>query len=157
MARHILVTLDTYGRSARVLARVCLLARHCRSTVSLLMVAALEREPVLAAPATCTAVPTDTPVHQYLHEVAMFLQQQGIDVHTLVRCGEPVETILTVAREVGADLIAMTMPWRTGDALLDAKNITEQVIRKAPLPVLVERPHVGAMKPKRSGQCSLKI
>jgi nucleotide-binding universal stress UspA family protein len=96
-------------------------------------------------------------VHQYLHEVAIFLQQEGIEVHTLVRCGDPVETILTVAREVGADLIAMTIPWRTGDALLDAKNITEQVIRKAPLPVLVERPHVEARKPKRSGQCGSKM
>jgi nucleotide-binding universal stress UspA family protein len=157
MARHILVTLDTYGRSDRVLARVCPLARHYRSTVSLLMVSTLEREPVSSAPAASPAPPTNTPVQQYLHEVAILLQQEGIDVRTLVRCGEPVETILTVAREVGADLIAMTMPWRTGDALSDAKNITEQVIRQAPLPVLVERPHVGAMKPKRSRQCGSKM
>jgi nucleotide-binding universal stress UspA family protein len=99
----------------------------------------------------------DTPVQQYLHEVAILLQQEGIEVRTLVRCGEPVETILTVAREVGADLIAMTMPWRTGDALSDAKNVTEQVIRQAPLPVLVERPHVGMMKPKRSRPCGSKM
>jgi nucleotide-binding universal stress UspA family protein len=157
MARHILVTLDTYGRSDRVLARVCLLARHCRSSVSLLMVSTLAREPVSSAAATRTAVSTDTPVYQYLHEVAILLQREGIEVRTLVRCGEPVETILTVAQEVGADLIAMTMPWRTGDALSDARNITEQVIRQAPLPVLVERPHVGAMPPKRSGKCCSKL
>ena len=157
MARHILVTLDTYGRSDHVLARVCLLARHFHSTVSLLMVSTLEREPVSSAPATHTVVPIDTLVHQYLHEVAVLLQQEGIEVRTLMRCGEPVETILNVAREIGADLIAMTIPWRTGDALLDTKNITEQVIRRAPLPVLVERPHVGAMKPKRSGQCGSKM
>jgi nucleotide-binding universal stress UspA family protein len=95
-------------------------------------------------------------VHRYLHEVAILLQQEGIEVRTLVRCGEPVETILTVAREVGADLLAMTMPWRTGDTLSDARNITEQVIRQAPLPVLVERPHIGAMQPKRRGQCGAK-
>ena len=52
MARHILVTLDTYGRSDHVLARVCLLARHFHSTVSLLMVSTLERESVSSGPAT---------------------------------------------------------------------------------------------------------
>ena len=148
MPRHILVMLDTYGRSERLLVRVRLLARHFHSTVSLLMVSTPEREPAssLAQPAAAC----DRHTQQYLHEVATRLLQEGIEVCMIVRCGEPVETVLTVAQEVGADIIAMTMPWRTGAALSEAQNITEQVIRRAPLPVLVERPYGGTVRSKRS-------
>lgn len=149
MARHILVTLDAYGRSDRVLARVRLLARHFHSTVYLLMVSAPGREAVASSEQPAVAS-MDRLTQQYLHEVAACLQQEGIEVHIVRRCGEPVETILAVAREVRADLIAMTMPWRTDAALSAANNITEQVIRRAPLPVLVERPQVSTGRPKRS-------
>jgi nucleotide-binding universal stress UspA family protein len=149
MARHILVTLDTYGRSERVLARVRLLARHFHSTVHLLMVSPRERESV-SPPEQPAVASIDWLTHKYLHDVATCLQQEGIEVRMVIRGGEPVETILAVAREVGADVIAMTMPWRTGEALSEARNITEQVIRRAPLPVLVERPHVTTVRVKRS-------
>jgi nucleotide-binding universal stress UspA family protein len=149
MARHILVTLDAYGRSDRVLARVRLLARHFHSTVHLLMVSAPGREPVASSEQPAVAS-MDRLTHQYLYEVATCLQQEGIEVRMVIRCGEPVETILAVAREVRADVIAMTIPWRTGAALSEANDITEQVIRRAPLPVLVERPQVNMVRPKRS-------
>jgi nucleotide-binding universal stress UspA family protein len=149
MARHILVTLDAYGRSDRVLARVRLLARHFHSTVHLLLVSTPGRESVASLEQPVVAS-MDRLTQQYLHDVATCLQQEGIEVHMVIRYGEPVETILAVAREVRADIIAMTMPWRTDAALSEVNNITEQVIRRAPLPVLVERPQVSPVRPKRS-------
>jgi nucleotide-binding universal stress UspA family protein len=147
MVRHILMTLDAYGRSERVLARVRLLARHSHSTVHLLMVATPGRQAgVSSTPPGLASM--DRHIYQYLHEVAACLRQEGIEVRLVIRCGEPVETILAVAREVGADVIAMTMPWRTGTAQTEARNVTEQIIKRAPLPVLVERPYVSTVRPK---------
>jgi nucleotide-binding universal stress UspA family protein len=92
----------------------------------------------------------DRLTQKYLHEVAACLRQEGIEVHMVKRCGEPVETILAVAREVRADIIAMTIPLWISAALSEANNIIEQVIRKAPLPVLVERPYGRTVRSKRS-------
>jgi nucleotide-binding universal stress UspA family protein len=150
MARHILVILDTYGRSDYVLARVRPLALHCHSTVYLLMVATPGQAPGSATSLLSTTAPPDLYTQQYLHEVAACLQQDGIEVRVVIRCGEPVETILAVAGEVQADVIAMTMPWRNSAAGPETTNVTEQVIRLASLPVLVERPQVRVMRLKRS-------
>jgi nucleotide-binding universal stress UspA family protein len=60
-----------------------------------------------------------------------------------------VETILAVARDVGADLIAMTIPWLAGDGGSAFGDVTEQVIKKASQPVLVERPHAIGTSLKR--------
>jgi nucleotide-binding universal stress UspA family protein len=117
--------------------------------VHLLLVSPRERASA-AAPEQPAVASLDWLSQQYLHDVATRLQQEGLEVRLVIRSGEPVETILAVAREVGADVIAMTMPWRTGTALSEGRNITEQVIRRAPLPVLVERPQVTTVRPKRS-------
>jgi nucleotide-binding universal stress UspA family protein len=50
--------------------------------------------------------------------------------------GEPAETILRVARETGCDLILMGTHGRTGLGRLLMGSVAEQVVRKAPCPVL---------------------
>ena len=54
----------------------------------------------------------------------------------LQRSGEPVEEIIQVAAEQDVDLIAMATQGREG--VLDALrgSVTEQVVRRAPCPVL---------------------
>lgn len=61
---------------------------------------------------------------------------QGVLPPIAVRRGPVVETILSYAQEIGADLIAMPTKGRHG--LLDALrgDTTEQVLRRAPCPVL---------------------
>jgi len=76
---------------------------------------------------------------QYLQPIAARLRAQGLLVSTEVRFGQPVETILTTAREHGVDLIAMTIPWRAGEGWPEDRHITEAVIKQAAIPVLVER------------------
>jgi nucleotide-binding universal stress UspA family protein len=77
--------------------------------------------------------------YQHLREVLTWLQAEGITVSAEVRIGDPVESILAAAQDIGADLIAMTIPWRSEAGPRTAVNVTEQIIRKASLPVLVER------------------
>ena len=113
MYRRILVVLDDHGRSMHLLARVRLLIRDFHSAVHLLIVQ-LPSHTARRRPArTASSAPQTAQAHHYLHEVSRQLQAEGSHVTTEVRCGEPVETILTTADAIGADLIAMTIPWLT--------------------------------------------
>ena len=139
MYRHILVILDSSGLSERSLTRVLLLARKVDSTLHLLIVyPARYADRLTTCPAGC-AEPPMTQAARYLCRIATRLRQEGLLVSMEVRVGQPVETILAAAQEIDADLIAMTIPWRSGDGWPEDRQITEEVIKQAPIPVLVER------------------
>jgi nucleotide-binding universal stress UspA family protein len=53
--------------------------------------------------------------------------------------GDPADEILRLAREAGADLIVMGTHGRTGLARLLMGSVAEQVVRRAPCPVLTIR------------------
>jgi nucleotide-binding universal stress UspA family protein len=55
--------------------------------------------------------------------------------HLLVE-GNPAETILRVIREIGCDLVLMGTHRRTGLGRLLMGSVAEQVVRKAPCPVM---------------------
>lgn len=133
----ILVPLDSDSRSERLLRRIRLFVRDCDSVVHLLIV----HPPTLSSARMLPLLnkQASLQMHQHLRKVLMQLQAEGITVSAEVRIGDPVESILAAAQEVGADLIAMTIPWRAEAGPRIAANVTEQIIRKAPLPVLVER------------------
>lgn len=133
----ILVPLDSDGRSERLLRRVRLLVRDGDSAVHLLIVHSPTHSSAQARPPSNKQASIQT--HQHLCDVLLQLQAEGVTVSAEVRIGDPVESILAAAQEVGADLIAMTIPWRAEAGPRIAANVTEQIIRKAPLPVLVER------------------
>lgn len=61
----------------------------------------------------------------------------GVSVTPVVRRGTPADTILDEARD--ADLIVMGTAGRTGLARVLLGSTTEQVVRKAPCPVLTMR------------------
>lgn len=71
---------------------------------------------------------------------------EGISVPTEVRVerqvaeGAPAEEILRAAQAMKADLIVMGTHGRTGLARLLAGSVAEQVMRRAPCPVLTVRP-----------------
>jgi len=62
-----------------------------------------------------------------------------INVEVLIRVGVPFEEILKVARDKEVDLIVMGTHGRTGITHMVIGSVAENVIRKAPCPVLCIR------------------
>ena len=75
----------------------------------------------------------------YLTSVADDLIRQGLRVKTLVRVGPPAEQIVEAAREVAADLIAMTTHGRSGLGRLFFGSVAEAVLQRAPVPLFLMR------------------
>jgi universal stress protein A len=74
-----------------------------------------------------------------LESMLVDLQERGARVRAKLERGEPVKTILDTAREGGHDLIVMGTHGRTGLAHLVRGSVAEQVVRRAPCPVLTIR------------------
>jgi nucleotide-binding universal stress UspA family protein len=80
-----------------------------------------------------------TDAEEYLNSVAASLRGRGVRVTVQVRFGEAVAEILAGAREVGADLIAMTTHGRGGLGRLLFGSVAEAVLRQAEIPVFLMR------------------
>jgi nucleotide-binding universal stress UspA family protein len=76
---------------------------------------------------------------EYLAIVEDRLREEGLRVESHVRYGHPAEEILEHIRHWKYDLIAMTTHGRSGVSRLLMGSVTESVIRKAAIPVLVVR------------------
>lgn len=76
---------------------------------------------------------------EYLAPVAVELRNKGVRVRTQVRRGPPAEEIVQAARDVGADLIAMTTHGRSGFGRLLFGSVAEAVLRESRLPVFLMR------------------
>ena len=76
---------------------------------------------------------------EYLSPLAEELRRRGIRVRTQVRRGEPVDEIVDCAREVDADLIAMTTHGRSGLGRWLFGSVAEAVLRQAEIPVFLMR------------------
>ena len=87
-----------------------------------------------------------TLVNQRLDETEKKANELGIkDIVKMTRFGSPYQEILNVAQEKGVDLIVMGTHGRSGIAHFLIGSVTEKVIRTAPCPVLVVRPHIHGM------------
>lgn len=76
---------------------------------------------------------------EYLNAIAADLWERGIRAQTRVRGGSPVPEILAAAREVAADLIAMTTHGRSGLRRLLIGSVAEGLLRQSEIPVLLVR------------------
>ena len=85
-----------------------------------------------------------TEAREYLATIAPDLMGRGIHVQTRVRDGDPVTEILAAAREVSADLIAMSTHGRSGFTRLLFGSVAEAVLRQGEYPVFVMRVTAGA-------------
>ncbi|HTU00211.1 MAG TPA: universal stress protein [Candidatus Sulfotelmatobacter sp.] len=74
-----------------------------------------------------------------LERLAKLLRTQGVKVKSLVEDGLPVERILRVARRLRCDLILLATHGRSGLAHVLLGSVAENVVRRAPCPVLVVR------------------
>ena len=139
MFRHILVALDQSAYSERALAHAQDLAKSSHARLSLLSVV----EPL---------GPEDAPelgkvmelrherAERYLATRAQAAQTAGVsDVTTVLRSGEPDDAIVDVARELGADLIAMATHGMGARGRHAIGSVAQAVLLMAPCPVLVVR------------------
>lgn len=76
-------------------------------------------------------------IESYLGEQAEWLRNQGFDVSTEVRRGDPGHEILAVAEEEKSDLILMTSHGRTGMAHWFYGSVAERVLRYSHCGVMV--------------------
>lgn len=142
MYKTILAPLDGTPESEAILPQVEGLAEQCKATIVLLQViepppphvAAVETEALKEGIAHRTAE-----VHQYLHDVEERLRQKGFTVQALVKQGNIVETILKVADECEADLIAMASHSYRGLTRLLHGSVAAELLHRASLPLLVLR------------------
>ena len=75
----------------------------------------------------------------YLQRVQQALADEGLPVEARTRAGDPAETILSLADEVGASTIVMASEGRGGLSRLVLGSVAESVLRRATLPVLLVR------------------
>ncbi len=89
--------------------------------------------------------PKEQKADEYLRAVAATPALAGLRVLTTVRTGEAPQEIIAAARELQADVIAMSTHGRTGFRRLLFGSVAETVVRAAHVPVFVLRaPHLRA-------------
>jgi len=76
-----------------------------------------------------------------LGETKVLIQKRsGLEVGSLVTVGSTVDTIVTIAREEDADLIAIATHGRSGIGRWILGSVADGVVRRSHLPCLVVRP-----------------
>lgn len=127
--RTILVPLDGSHRSASVLRAAADLALAHGAKLNLISIVLRTGKDEL--PVEVAA--------ENLYRDQKHLKAKGLDVGLEVLFGDPAQEILTYARKHGADVIAMTTHGRTGLNRTVYGSITEKVLRKGDLPLLILR------------------
>jgi nucleotide-binding universal stress UspA family protein len=146
MYKKILVPLDGSELAEQVLPHVSQLAGCTGAEIILLRVPS---EPVydylVPDPEIAVEMRRDieTGAQVYLDEIQAELKAMGLNASTLVVWGAPVQdTIIQVARELRVDLIAMSTHGRSGLARMVIGSVADDVVRHAPVPVMLVRPEI---------------
>ena len=142
MYKRVVVPLDGSPLAESMLRFVVDIAGPLDLEVVLLRVIRVLPRPVtesVSAAVLDNAEYSSTDALEYLAPLAAELKRRGIRVRTQVRRGEPVEEIVDCAREVDADLIAMTTHGRSGLGRWLFGSVAEAVLREAEIPVFLMR------------------
>lgn len=83
--------------------------------------------------------------------LSKLIEKKGVETLRLVEEGNPVDQILKTIRFHEIDLVAMTTHGRTGLSRVLTGSVTEEVLRKATVPLLVTR-NANEAKPERELQ-----
>lgn len=75
-----------------------------------------------------------------LHALQRRLQAAGYSISTVIQTGDPVQQIVTYAKDGGFDLLAMATHGRSGISRFMFGSVAEKVLRNVPIPVLLLRP-----------------
>jgi len=84
-------------------------------------------------------------VSDYLTKTGESLKQKGVTVRTVVSSGNAADEIIKAAEENHVDLIAMSTHGRSGLRRLAFGSITDKVLRRSPVPVLMVRAVAGTL------------
>ena len=77
---------------------------------------------------------------QELDQLARAIRRPNLRIHTVLAQGVAFDQILRVARKLRCDLIVIATHGRTGLAHVLMGSVAENVVRRAPCPVLTVRP-----------------
>lgn len=159
--RRILVALDGSKFAERVLPCIEPLAEQFGSMVTLIQVIGSAEAPLRAQPVMAETAAADAGdawpgadassvleekrayADNYLTSVSKRLEARGLRVQFECPEGEASEVILRRARQLGADLIAISTQGRTGVDRMLFGSVAEEVLRRAPCPVLLVRVYDG--------------
>jgi nucleotide-binding universal stress UspA family protein len=86
--------------------------------------------------------PAEAQARTYLDAITARLHAEGISARPLVRSGPTVETILEEVDTQRADLVILGTNVRHGLSRLLLGSVAEEIVAKAPCPVLLVRPNV---------------
>lgn len=143
---RILVALDGSAFAESVLDAVVPLAKRLGAELILLRAVVNVASPVGASigerhPNNGAPPPSNGhgEVGRYLSEVRERLEVNGLQVRTEAPVGSASSTILRSARQLDVDLIALTTHGRTGMDRVLMGSVAEDVVRRAPCPVLLIR------------------
>jgi nucleotide-binding universal stress UspA family protein len=153
--RTILHPTDFSDRSDYAFRLACSLAADHGASVVVLHVAAPPSHP-FAPPAAHGDLPDRERADGFYDEVAGLLRRlrapgPGVPVRHRLEEGDPVDEIVRASRELGCDLIVMGTHGRAGLGRFLLGSVAEEVVRRAPCPVLTvkvppsdEEPPCGA-------------
>ncbi len=82
----------------------------------------------------------------YLEPLVASLKAKGVRAGARVRIGDPATEIVAAAKEINADLIAMTTHGRSGLGRLLFGSVAEAVLRSSPIPVFLLRTSEAALE-----------
>jgi nucleotide-binding universal stress UspA family protein len=91
-----------------------------------------------------------TEAEHQLRAIAKTIEKKGVETLSLVEKGDPAERILKAVRFHEIDLIAMTTHGRSGLSRVMGGSVTEKVLRRATVPLLISRSLNGERKKKES-------
>jgi universal stress protein A len=130
--RHILVPVDFSDASELALDRAIDIASQLGADVTVLH--ATPKEP-------------DERDRAALESRVLPRNDRRIELRTELRCGPTVEIVLEATSDLGADLVVVGSHGRTGRARRVLGSVAEQIVRAAPVPVLVMHPHDEVDRP----------
>lgn len=137
--KKILVPTD-YSDTAEHGVRYALeMARALGAKVTLLHVYVIPTPPVSAGFAGDFVRETQQEAEKQMHEASAKYAGNPALAAAKLTTGEPTDSILTTAREMGADLIIIGTHGRSGVQRMLLGSVAESVLRAAPCPVLAIR------------------
>ena len=148
MLKKILVPLDGSKLAEAVLPFVHTLAQSMKAEIVLLRVVTVETYTSMPVPMAPVSIPPlrVTPEHDYYAHAEGYLQRVAFDYFpdsavTLQVGGGPItDSILEFAETAGVDLIAMSTHGRSGLSRMVLGSVTDEVVRRSHVPVLLIRP-----------------
>lgn len=161
MYTKILVPLDGSELAEQVLPHVIELAKCTGAEIVLLRVPDVPTyDYLMTAPELGRAIREQAVLDttEYLNRMSSELREMDLHVTThAANDGAVYLTILDIAEDVGADLIAMSTHGRGGLARMVMGSIADDVVRHATLPVLLVRPQPAQSKAPSNSRVTHRV